>query len=166
MPVLCKAFRRYQATFLPSFFVMSAYKKLFSSKYIWWIMMCGAMLWFSAGIILSLRPGGHPPYSFRKSADLVPLLALGLVLVGVSFGVKMLAFKKAGGKLFTIACLAVVISSLAYALGVLIRLVFLNATGWEPFMPLGFLVFIISWQLFNLIKLASSTISTVHLAFL
>lgn len=124
-----------------------------SGKTIKWFTLCGAMLWIAAGLLLSLRPAGHPPATFRKSADLVPLLALGLVLIGVSTSLKLLTFREAGGRFFKTVCQAVVLSSLSYALGVLIRHVFLQATGWEPFMPFGFLAFIISWLLLGVLLL-------------
>lgn len=138
---------------------MITYKTMFSSKYNWWITLCGTMLWLVVGIVLSLRPAGHPPDSFRKSADLMPFLALGLVLVGVSFGFKMLTLEKAEGRLFNIVCKAVMISSLIYALGVSIRHIFLQETGWEPFMPLGFLAFIISWAFLGVLSLKRGMLS-------
>jgi hypothetical protein len=132
---------------------------MYLSKKTIWFVLCGAMLWIAAGLLLALRPSGHPPSTFRKSADLVPLLALGLVMIGVSSGLKMLTFSKAGGRVFKTACQAVVLSSLSYALGVLIRHVFLQATGWEPFMPLGFLAFIISWILLGVLSIKRGFLS-------
>ncbi|MFD2248171.1 hypothetical protein [Pontibacter ruber] len=132
---------------------------MYSGKKLKWFTIVGAMLWIVAGLLLSLRPAGHPPDSFRKSGDLIPVLAVGLVLIGVSTSLKMLAFRKAGGWLFKTVCQAVVLSSLSYALGVLIRHVFLQATGWEPFMPLGFLAFIISWALLGVISLKKGFLS-------
>ncbi|MER2998104.1 hypothetical protein [Pontibacter populi] len=138
---------------------MITYKTMSSNRYSNWVTLLGAMLWLAAGLILSLRPAGNPPHFFRTSADLIPFLALGLVLVGAPFGLKMLAFEKAGGRLFKAVCLAVVFSSLTYAVGVAIRHLFLQGTGWEPFMPLGFLAFIISWALVGVLSLKKGFLS-------
>lgn len=132
-----------------------------SGKKIGWFILCGALLWVAGGLLLSLRPAGHPPSTFRKSSDLIPLLALGLLLIGVSSGLNMLTFGKEGDKLFKAVCKAVVISSLSYALGVLIRQVFLQGTGWEPLMPFGFLAFIISWLFLGVLSLKKGFFSKV-----
>lgn len=138
---------------------MISYRLFYSRKKLQWVTLCGAALWLVAGLILSLRPAGHPPYSFRKTADLVPLLAAGLVLIGVSSGIKMLASREAGGRLLKTVCRAVMLSSLVYALGVLVRHVFLQATGWEPLMPLGFLAFGISWATLGVLSLKRGFLS-------
>lgn len=133
-----------------------------SSKKIKWFTLCGALLWIAGGLLLSLRPAGNPPTTFRKSEDLIPLLALGLVLIGVSSGLKMLTLGNKGGKLFKAVCRAVVISSLFYAFGVFIRHFFLQGTGWEPFMPLGFLTFIISWIFLGVLSFKKGFVSRLQ----
>jgi hypothetical protein len=136
------------------------------SKKIKWFTLFGALLWVAAELLLSLRPAGNPPSTFRKSEDLIPLLALGLMLIGVSSVLKMLTFGNEGGRLFKAVCRAVVISSLFYALGVLIRHVFLQATGWEPFMPLGFLTFIISWIFLGVLSFKKGFVSRLQCLFI
>lgn len=140
-------------------FNMKSHKLIYPGKLVWWITLFGAMLWIASGLVLSLRPAGDPPHTFRTSSDLVPLLALGLILVGVPFGFRMLTYEKEGGRLFKTVCRAVVISSLLYAFGVLIRNLFFNATGWEPFMPFGFLAFIISWAFLGVLSLKKGFLS-------
>ena len=93
-------------------FNMKSHKLIYPGKLVWWITLFGAMLWIASGLVLSLRPAGDPPHTFRTSSDLVPLLALGLILVGVPFGFRMLTYEKEGGRLFKTVCRAVVISSL------------------------------------------------------
>ena len=44
----------------------------------------GGIIWMTAGAVLSTRPAGAPPYSFRATADMVPWLGLGLLLIGCS----------------------------------------------------------------------------------
>jgi hypothetical protein len=124
-----------------------------------WFTLFGAILWIVVGLLLASRPPGHPPSSFRQSADLMPLLALGLVTIGVSSGFHLLSSQRNRRRLFTIVCYVVIYSSLAYALGVLIRQFFLQATGWEPFMPLGFLVFILSWIILGVLSLKKQILS-------
>ena len=116
-----------------------------------WLLLCGSLFWITGGLILSLRPGGDPPNSFRMSTDLMPLFAVGLLLLGVPFGYNLQMYKEGGKRIFKKTGLAVIISSCMYALGVLIRQCFLQATGWEPLMPAGFLAFIILWAVSGVI---------------
>jgi hypothetical protein len=135
---------------------------MYSIKKLKLLSFFGAILWIVMGLILASRPAGHPPSSFRQSADLMPLLALGLVTIGVSSGLHLLSSQKNRGQLFKIVCYVVIYSSLAYALGVLIRQFFLQATGWEPFMPLGFLVFILSWIILGMLSLKKQILSRLE----
>ena len=107
-----------------------------------WLATTGAALWILAGTILALRPAGHPPTTFRTSADLMPWLALGLLLIGSTLGPYLLALGRSGSKLLAIAATLLLVGSIAYAFGSLMRNIFLKGVGWEPLMPIGFMVFI------------------------
>ena len=111
--------------------------------------VAGGMLWIVCGIILSLRPAGDPPITYRHTVDLMPYLALGLLLTGISVSGAMLHLNVLKNRKVTIASFITFTGSLMYSIGRLIRHAFLGGTGWEPFLPLGFLVFLVAhytWQ--------------------
>jgi hypothetical protein len=130
---------------------------MYSIKIVRWFAICGAMLWVVTGLLLAMRPGGDPPATFRKSADLIPLLAVGLAMIGVSSGFNVQIRRQT--KMIKSAGRLLGLSSLSYALGVLIRHLFLQATGWEPFMPFGFLGFIIFLALLGVLSFRSGFLS-------
>ena len=99
----------------------------------------GGLIWVAAGIVITLRPGANPPATFRDTAGIMPLLAGGLFLIGVSLGTFLYTHGSSRGKLFKTAVLLFGIGSVSYGLGSLIRNLFLAGVGWEPLMPLGYL---------------------------
>ncbi len=99
----------------------------------------GGIIWMTAGTVLSARPAGVPPYSFRATADLVPWLGLGLLLIGCSTGGWLMQYRSRFGRMGKWSILLAIGGALSYAIGSSVRAGLLSG-GWEPFAPLGFLV--------------------------
>jgi drug/metabolite transporter (DMT)-like permease len=102
----------------------------------------GGLIWICAGTILALRPGNAPGVSFRASTDVLPWLVLGLLLIAAmlySLYRRQRALIETLGKWAAFSAIA---GAILYALGHVARQ-FL-AGGWEPAVPTGFLIFILS----------------------
>ena len=123
---------------------MKRYKRF---KWILAPLVLGGLLWITGGMVLAGRPAGDPPQSFRATGDLMPLLGAGLFLIGGSLGVQALALRPRGGRRFGIAAACLLTGALCYPAGVLVRRAFPDG-GWEPLMPLGFLLVIAGGLLF------------------
>lgn len=100
----------------------------------------GGMTWIATGIVLSFRPAGHPPHSFRHTVDGMPWLAAGLLLVGVALTTLLLPYRRRYGWPLFIATLLAGGGSGLYALGRVTRIITLKSVGWEPLLPLGHLM--------------------------
>lgn len=100
----------------------------------------GGMTWIATGIVLSFRPAGHPPHSFRHTVDGMPWLAAGLLLVGGALTALLLPYRRRYGWPLFIATLLAGGGSGLYTLGRLTRILTLQSVGWEPLLPLGHLL--------------------------
>lgn len=118
-------------------------------------IVVGGLVWIVSGMVMALRPGGYPPYSFRDTLEVMPLLGVGLFLVGGSLGVQLLELKRHGGRSFYIAAVFCLAGALFYPLGVLVRRHFMEG-AWEPFMPLGFLLVIAGSLLYGIAALLTN----------
>ena len=94
----------------------------------------GALIWMAASTVLSLRPEGHPPHSYRQSIDIMPFLGIGILLIGTGLSSYI---GKAEGQV-AVARKILFFSTPIYALGSVVRLLSLPGK-WEPLMPIGFL---------------------------
>jgi hypothetical protein len=98
------------------------------------LMLIGACLWITGGVILTLRPAGNPPHSFRNTIGIMPFLGTGILFLSIG----MTRFiVHATGSLF-IAKRILFFSSIFYAAGSTIRTLFIPGK-WEPMMTFGFL---------------------------
>jgi hypothetical protein len=104
--------------------------------------MLGGLLWVFAGTVLALRPASVPGVSFRASIDVLPWLGFGLLLFAVMLHSLNYQQRDKTGKLGKWTALIAIVSAALYASGHLVRQ-FLKG-GWEPAVPLGFLIFILS----------------------
>lgn len=103
----------------------------------------GGILWIGSGVVLAMAPAGNPPHSFRVPAvDVRFPLAFGLLLVSTSLGFSLLSVTGARSRAFRIIHLLIFLSGGLHFCGRLVRDAFLQKTGWEPLLPLGFLLFI------------------------
>jgi hypothetical protein len=100
----------------------------------------GGMTWIATGIVLTFRPAGHPPHSFRHTVDGMPWLAAGLLLIGTTLAALLLSYRRRYGWTLYIASLLAGWGSGIYALGRVTRIVALQSVGWEPLLPLGHLL--------------------------
>lgn len=98
------------------------------------LLATGAFLWITGGIVIFLRPAGHPPQSFRDTLNVMPFFGLGILMIGI--GIYNLAGKERG--LLLTASRILLFSSISYATGSLIRTAFIPGK-WEALMPLGFI---------------------------
>ncbi|HEY1113249.1 MAG TPA: hypothetical protein VGE66_06790 [Chitinophagaceae bacterium] len=112
----------------------------------------GGLLWMVGGLVLALRPGGHPPHSFRATMDVMPLLGVGLFLVAGSLG--LLGLRRRGERSFPVAAVFCLAGALFYPVGILVRRNFLEG-GWEPLMPVGFLLVIAGCLLYGVAGLVT-----------
>jgi hypothetical protein len=94
----------------------------------------GALIWIVSGTVLSLRPEGNPPQTFRSTLDVMPFLGIGILLISTGFAN---GIGKAKGQV-AIARRTLFFSASVYALGSFVRRLSLPGK-WEPLMPLGFL---------------------------
>jgi hypothetical protein len=77
-------------------------------------------------------------------------LTIGILVIGTAIGSSILCYgRKKSLKLYR-AAIGMIISSVCYTAGRLIRNLFLEGIGWEPLMPLGFLGLIISSALIGI----------------
>lgn len=118
------------------------------------LISLGGLVWIAGGLILSLRPGGHPPASFRATMDVMPLLGVGLFLIGGSLGVQCLALPHRGERSFYIAAAFCLIGALFYPAGAVVRTGFMEAR-WEPLMPIGFLLTVAGCLLYGIATLVT-----------
>lgn len=100
------------------------------------LLGAGGICWITSSFLLSSRPAGVPPHSFRHSTDLMPLLGVGLLLLAV--GLARSLSSVAGAFLLHRLVIA---GAAMYLAGALTRAFGLPGR-WEPLMPIGFLVVI------------------------
>jgi hydrogenase/urease accessory protein HupE len=117
-------------------------------------LVLGGLVWIGGGIVLALRPGGHPPESFRATMDIIPGLGVGLFLIGGSLGVQALRLPHRGERSFYIAAACCLIGAFFYPVGALVRRGFMEGV-WEPLMPIGFLLVIAGCGLYGITTLAT-----------
>ena len=111
----------------------------------------GGLLWVGAGAVLAARPANVPGVSFRASMDVLPWLGLGLLLIALMLYDFNYRQSSQTGKLGKWAAVSAIVGAALYAFGHIIRQ-FL-AGGWEPAVPIGFLVFIISLFILAIVTL-------------
>lgn len=122
----------------------------------------GAVLWIMSGVLLTAAPAGNPPHSFRVPAmDVRFPLAFGLLLIGASLGLSVLSVTPVRSRLFTVTCIMTILSGVLHFSGRLVRDAFLQKTGWEPLMPLGFLLFIGSLFALGIISVRRKAVAPV-----
>lgn len=115
-------------------------------------ILLGGMVWIVGGVVLALRPGGDPPASFRNTIDVMPLLGVGLLLIGGPLGLQALGLRHRGERLFSVAAACLLTGAIFYPLGAGVRYVFLKG-AWEPMMPIGFLLVVAGCLLYGIISL-------------
>lgn len=98
----------------------------------------GGVIWMIAGAVVSTRPAGTPPYSYRATTDIVPWLGLGLLLIGCGIGRWLMQYRPLFGRVGRLSILFTIGGAVSYAIGSSVRAGFLSG-GWEPLAPFGFL---------------------------
>lgn len=120
----------------------------------------GGLLWIVSGIILSVAPAGNPPASYRTPAiDIRPQLAIGLLLIGISMGKLVIIHRINNNRHLSTASFITMAAGVIYVCGRLIRNIFLNTTGWEPLLPLGFIGFVAGLYYMGVIALKHKVVS-------
>ena len=130
-------------------------------------ILAGGLVWMVGSAVLALRPGGHPPDTFRASLDVMPVLGLGLFLIGSSLGVQSLRLPHRGERSFYVAATFFLIGSVFYPVGTIVRLEFMKG-AWEPLMPIGYLLVVAGCLLYGITtlitRLLSKTVSVLLMA--